>query len=340
MTNGAVFSSDIKQRKDRHLHICLESDVQSDLSNGFERYRLIPNAAPEADFSTFLSPRTFLGREISFPLLISSMTGGTARGALINRHLCIAAEARRVGLALGSLRVYSETNDFDSLSEIRRSAPTVPILANIGAVQLNAGMNIEDILALVDSISADGLIFHFNPLQELIQTGGDRDFRNIFVKLAKIRERIPVPLIAKEVGFGFSVETVRKLIEVGFDWVDVAGAGGTSWAKVEMFVRGDDPTDSVYAPFGSFGLPTADCVAAIHEAFPTLPLIASGGIRDGVEIRKAELLGARLSGVALPFLAPALESPDAVCALIDRLAVQYRSACFVSSGIEKISISG
>lgn len=338
MTNEAVFFSEIKQRKDRHLQICLEADVRSDLTNGFERYRLIPNAAPEADFSAFSTARTFLDREISFPLLISSMTGGTERGALINRNLCIAAEARRVALALGSLRVYLASNDVHSLSEIRRSAPTVPILANIGAVQLNTGMETDDIRKLIESIEADGLIFHFNPLQELIQPGGDRDFSDFFRKLAAIRKRIPVPLIAKEVGFGFSVETARRLIEAGFDWIDAAGAGGTSWAKVEMYARGEDPNESVYAPFGKFGLPTADCVAALREAFPALPLIASGGIRDGVEMRKAELLGARLSGVALPFLAPALTGPDAVCALIDRLEVQYRSASFVSSGIEKIQV--
>ena len=334
MTEKKQPETKIQTRKDEHLRICLEEDVRSETTTGFERYRLIPAAAREADYLTFSLRTGFLGKAIAAPLLISSMTGGTERGAEINRNLCLAAEWMRIPLALGSLRVYTETNDWRGLADIRLSAPTAPVLANFGAVQLNYGMTVGAIREVVELIRADGLILHFNPLQELIQLGGDTNFSGLMAKIAELRKEIAIPLIAKEVGFGFDVRTAGRLIDAGFDWIDVAGAGGTSWAKVEIAARGERLDDSVYAPFRDFGLPTAEAVRRIHAAFPNMPLIASGGIRTGVDMRKAELLGARMFGVAMPFLRPALEGPEAVCRLVERLVTQYKTARFVSSGIE------
>lgn len=331
--------SPIQRRKDQHLDACLNKDVSSEVTNGFERYRLIPDAAPDADFASIDCSQQFLGKTIHGPLLISSMTGGTAQGELINRNLCLAAEATGLPIGLGSLRVFIEASGLAGLAAIRRDAPTVPVLANIGAVQLNDRYSIDDINAIVDAIEADGLIFHFNPLQEIIQPDGDTNFTNLLKKISVLRTKIRVPVIAKEVGFGFSVATVHRLIDAGFDWVDVAGAGGTSWAKVEMYARGETPARSLYGVFNDFGLPTAVCLERIHAAFPTLPLIASGGIRNGVEMRKAEFLGARLSGMALPLLRPALQDADAVIRVLNDMLTQYRAACFVSAGIEKISES-
>lgn len=325
-----------KRRKDDHLDICLTRDVASEVTNGFERYRLTPCAAPEADFASFSIGRSFLGKVISAPLMISSMTGGTERGAAINRNLCIAAEARQIPLALGSFRVYAESGNGLSLSDIRACAPTIPVLANFGVVQLNHGLTTDAIRAALDSIQADALILHFNVLQELIQPGGDTDFTDLLPKVAALRKELSVSFIAKEVGFGFDVITAGQLLDVGFDWIDVAGAGGTSWAKVEMYARGETPESSLYTPFNDFGLPTAESLVRIREAYPQANLIASGGIRNGVEIRKAELLGAALSGAAIPFLAPALESPEAVVSVIDKLTAQYKTARFISSGAEKI----
>lgn len=336
MKKNELAAAVTKRRKDDHLNSCLTRDVASGVTNGFERYRLMPCAAPEADFTSFSIERSFLGKSISAPLMISSMTGGTERGALINRNLCEAAEARRIPLALGSLRVYAESGNAHSLSEIRLNAPTIPILANFGAVQLNYGLTSDAIRAALDAIQADALILHFNVLQELIQPGGDTNFTDLFPKIKELRKELSIPLIAKEVGFGFDVSTVGRLLDAGFDWIDVAGAGGTSWAKVEIYARGETPESSLYAPFNSFGLPTADALAQIQDVYPNANVIASGGIRDGVEIRKAELLGASLSGAALPFLAPALEGSEAVCAVIDRFTAQYKAARFVSSGLEKI----
>ena len=188
----------------------------------------------------------------------------------------------------------------------------------------NYGMTVGAIREAVELIRADGLILHFNPLQELIQLGGDTNFSGLMAKIAELRKEIAIPLIAKEVGFDFDVRTTGRLIDAGFDWIDVAGAGGTSWAKVEIAARGERLDDSVYAPFRDFGLPTAEAVRRIHAAFPNMPLIASGGIRTGVDMRKAELLGARMFGVAMPFLRPALEGPEAVCRLVERLVTQYK----------------
>lgn len=334
-TNEQVASA-TRRRKDDHLEICLTQDVASEVTNGFERYRLTPITAPEADFSEASIGRTFLGKDIAAPLMISSMTGGTARGAVINAHLCEAAESRRIPLALGSLRVYAEARDAHRLSEIRSHAPTIPVLANFGAVQLNYGLSADAIRAALDAVRADGLILHFNVLQELIQPGGDTNFSGLMAKIEALRKAFSLPLVAKEVGFGFDIATVGRLLDAGIDWIDVAGAGGTSWAKVEMYARGETPGTSLYAPFNGFGVPTAEAVSRIHGAYPNAKLIASGGIRNGVEMRKAELLGAVLSGAALPFLAPALESADAVAAVIDRFTAQYKTARFVSSDLEKI----
>ncbi len=224
----------------------------------------------------------------------------------------------------------------DQLNQIRRYAPNVPVLANIGAIQLNDDFALDDLQRIIDSVAADALILHFNPLQEVFQTAGDTDFAGLLAKIETACRKLTVPVIAKEVGFGFSVETARLLAAAGISWLDVAGAGGTSWVKVEQYADETGMPEENYPPFYDWGIPTALCIESIKREIPAIKLIASGGIRNGVEMRKALLLGASLCGMALPFLKPATESVEKVIEVIDRMNFQYRAACFVSDGIERI----
>ena len=218
----------IALRKNNHIDICLNKDVRSKTTNGFEKYRLIHNALPEADFSTFTTECGFLGKKISAPLMISSMTGGTEEGELINRCLAEAASELNLPFAIGSQRIYIlEKNKIPI--PYRKIAPSIPILANLGAVQLNYGFTRDDYLRAVEMIDADALILHLNPLQELIQQDGDTDFSGLMNKIAALCHGFPVPVIVKEVGWGINSRLAKILTDIGVSMIDVAGAGGTSW---------------------------------------------------------------------------------------------------------------
>ncbi len=326
----------IAERKNDHISICLNEDVRSQVTNGFEKYRLIHNALPEADFDAFSVRTEFLGRSISAPLLISSMTGGTEHGERINRNLAEAAAALELPLAVGSQRVYL-AGESSTPVPFRRIAPDIPLMANVGAVQLNHGFTRDDYLRAVDMIEADALILHLNPLQELIQQGGDRNFSGLLKKIGSLCTDFPVPVIIKEVGSGISPELARKLTDAGASFVDTAGAGGTSWARVESYAGGREETLRLAEPFFGWGIPTAECVSAIHERFPDIRLIASGGIMNGVEGAKAVMLGAELFGMAARLLkAAAGPDPEQLCSELRLVISQYRIARFLSCGIEKI----
>lgn len=323
----------ITERKKNHIEVCLNRDVRSGVSNGFEKYRLIHNALPEADFRTFSMEEEFLGRKIGAPLLISSMTGGTELGERVNRNLAEAAESLRIPFAIGSQRVYL-ADEGRKPFDIRKYAPDVPVLANVGAVQLNHGFTRDHYLRAVEMIGADALILHLNPLQELVQKDGDSDFSGILRKIEALCAVFPVPIIAKEVGWGISLSCAEKLIGAGVSMIDVAGAGGTSWSKVERLVH-EDP-ESGAESFDDWGIPTAECVERIHTVFPDITLIASGGITNGVEGAKAILLGAKLFGMAGALLPDAArEGSEAICSFLKKVINQYKIARFVSDGIEK-----
>ena len=324
----------ISERKKNHIDVCLKRDVRSGVASGFEKYRLIHNALPEADFKTFSIIGEFLGRKINAPVLISSMTGGTELGERINRNLAEAAEKLKIPFAIGSQRVYL-ADEGRKPFDIRKYAPDVPVLANVGAVQLNYGFTKEHYLRAVDMIGADALILHLNPLQELTQRDGDTDFSGLLRKIEGLCTHFPVPVIAKEVGWGISLSCAEKLIGAGVSMIDVAGAGGTSWSKVERFVHEDQNFGA--EAFDDWGIPTAECIENIHATFPEVPLIASGGITNGIEGAKAVLLGAELFGMAGALLPDAArEEPEAVIVFLEKIIHQYKVARFVSEGIEKI----
>jgi isopentenyl-diphosphate delta-isomerase len=258
------------------------------------------------------------------------MTGGTRRARDINRRLALAAESAGIALGLGSGRAALENGRLADTYAVRDVAPTIPLFANLGAVQLNYGVTADDARRLVELQGANALYLHFNPLQEALQLHGDTNFRDLLPKIARLCDALEVPVFAKGVGSGIAVKTALRLIEAGVVAIDVAGAGGTSWALVEGRRTGDPARERIAEAFGDWGQATARATAEIRRALPEVPLVASGGIRNGVEVAKAVALGADLCGIALPFLEAANESEDAVHALISELVTALRIAQFAS----------
>ena len=257
------------------------------------------------------------------------MTGGPARAADINRNLAIACSELGIALAVGSQRVAIEGADAGGLGkELRRLAPNVPLLGNFGAAQLNKGFGIAEARRAVEMIEADALIIHLNPLQEAVQPEGDRDWRGLFGKIGDLARQLDVPLIVKEVGAGISGQVARRLLDLGVSAIDVAGAGGTSWAAVEAARISDPVRAAIATAFSDWGRPTADALVEVRAACPSGFVIGSGGIRDGIDCAKAIRLGANIVGQAAGALSAATQSPEAVVDHFRIIIEQIRICCF------------
>ncbi|MDB9529468.1 type 2 isopentenyl-diphosphate Delta-isomerase [Oscillatoria sp. CS-180] len=318
-----------QQRKADHIRVCLEQDVQCQTTTtGLENYRFQHCCLPELDWADLDIGSTFLGKALRAPLLISSMTGGTEQAQVINTRLAIAAQTYGLAMGVGSQRVAVESPEVMPTFSVRRYAPDCLLFANLGAVQLNYGYGLSECQQVVDALEADALILHLNVLQESVQTRGDRNFKGLLPKIEQLCDRLPVPVIAKEVGNGISGPLAQRLIDVGVAAIDVAGAGGTSWAKVEGGRATDLRQRRLGQTFGDWGWPTADCIEQIRAIAPTIPLIASGGIRNGLEAAKALALGADLVGLAHPFLMAANESEDSVALLAQCLTEELKTVLF------------
>jgi isopentenyl-diphosphate delta-isomerase len=233
-------------------------------------------------------------------------------------------------MGLGSQRAALENPSLESSFKVRAFAPDILLLANLGAVQLNFGCGIDDCRRAVDMIEADALVLHLNPLQEALQPEGDVDFSDLLPKIEQVCRALPVPVIVKEVGWGISAEAAVRLVEAGVSVIDVAGAGGTSWSQVEMH-RAQDPRQArLAAAFTDWGIPTAQAVAQVRQALPDTPLIASGGLRGGIDIAKCIALGADLGAMAGPFLKAADASTQAVVETIQQVASELRVCMFAT----------
>ncbi|NEO92570.1 MAG: type 2 isopentenyl-diphosphate Delta-isomerase [Moorea sp. SIO3G5] len=318
-----------QQRKADHIRICLDEDVQFRANtNGLERYRFTHCCLPELNRSEIDISTTFLGKSLGAPLLISSMTGGTEQAKTINFRLAEVAQHYKLAMGVGSQRVAVEKPEVGHTFAVRSQAPDILLFANIGAVQLNYSYGLEECQKVVDLLTADALILHINPLQECIQANGDTNFKGLLDKINGLCSKLTVPVIAKEVGNGISAAMAQRLLEAGVTAIDVAGAGGTSWAKVESERGLTAHQRRLGQTFGDWGLPTAECITSIRAIAPEIPLIASGGLRNGLDVAKAIALGADIAGLALPFLQAAAESVDAVDALVQLLMAEITTALF------------
>jgi isopentenyl-diphosphate delta-isomerase len=278
---------------------------------------------PESDLAAVRTDVRLLGRRLEAPLLIGAMTGGADASAEINRNLALAAQDLGLGMMLGSQRIMLEEPDAAASFRVRRVAPDILLLGNLGVAQLNKGYGAEEVRRAIGEVEADGLAFHANPLQEAVQAEGDGDFRDLVRRLRAVAAEVDAPLVLKEVGHGLDTETVRAVADIGLAALDVAGAGGTSWARVEEYVRHGE---IVHPELVEWGIPTADAIVGARCHAPDLTLIASGGIRSGLDAAKALALGADAVAVALPLLRPALESADAVRDVLKRIVDELRIA--------------
>jgi len=292
----------IDQRKADHIKINLEKDVRSALTTGLENYRFTHEALPELNLEQVDTGLSLFGKQLAAPVLISSMTGGTADAETLNLRLAEAAQEMKLAMGVGSQRAAIENLDQAKTFQVRRVAPDILLFANLGAVQLNYGYGIEQCRLAVDMIQADALILHLNPLQEAVQDAGDTNFAGLAGKIEEICRKVEVPVIAKEVGWGISQRTAKLLTDCGVSAIDVAGAGGTSWSQVEMYRAPDEFTRELAATFVGWGLPTAESILNVKKAAPEMTVFASGGIRDGLDIAKCIALGATLGGMAGQFL--------------------------------------
>ena len=310
------------RRKVDHVRINLDEPVSSAISTGLERYRFIPRALPELDLDAVRTDGRVLGVAYRAPLLISSMTGGAGGVTAINRHLAEAAQEAGIAMGVGSQRAALEDGSLADSFRVRDLAPDIPLFANLGAVQLNYGYGLEHCRRAVDMIQADALILHINAVQEAVQPEGDTRWAGLLDQIERLAAELPCPIIAKEVGWGFAADDVRDLAAAGVRAIDVAGAGGTSWSEVEKHRAGTESQRRVAAAFVGWGLPTAEALVLARSAAPELETIASGGLRDGVDVAKCLALGAVLAGMAGPFLRAATVSTEAV---LEEIAVHLRT---------------
>jgi isopentenyl-diphosphate Delta-isomerase len=321
-------SAALCDRKRSHLDLCQNEEVEyHGKSTLFEEVELIHNSLPELALEDLDLSTEFLGKRLRAPFLITGMTGGTAEAFAVNRDLAVVAERCGIGLGLGSQRVMQRDPRTAWTFAVRDYAPTTLLLANIGLMQA-AEQPTAALRKLVASVGADGLCVHLNPAQELIQPEGDRSFRGGRAALRRLADDLDVPLIAKETGCGVSRAVGDALRTAGVRYVDVSGAGGTSWVRVET-LRGDGHSRRLGELFAGWGIPTAASLTMLQGS--GLELIASGGLRNGLEMAKAIALGARLCGAALPIYRAYRDGGvDAAVRLIDELVHGLETAMLLT----------
>jgi len=321
--------SDTARRKREHLDAIAQDPAIERGDSGFAAIRLSHRALPEIALDDVDTRCNFLGKTLRLPLLISSMTGGDdPEIRRINHNLAQAAEQSGVALAVGSQRVQFTSPAAETSFRLRDIAPSAVLIANLGAVQLNYGFGLEHCRRAVETLAADGLYLHLNPLQEAVQPEGNTNFAGLADKIAAVARDLPVPVLLKEVGSGLSPADIARGKQAGVRYFDLAGRGGTSWSRIEHHRR-RDPADTLGLTFQDWGLTTAEALRLNRTAHPDVVLIASGGIRNGIDMAKAVLLGAELCGIAAPFLAAAQDSAAAVSAAIARLEREYRTALYL-----------
>jgi isopentenyl-diphosphate delta-isomerase len=320
----------IVRRKSDHIDVVLRGDVDfGRLTAGFEAIHFEHNALPELALADIDLSTHLLDRSLRAPFLISSMTGGPERAARINRHLGEAAEALGLALAVGSQRIALEDQGTAGLDHgLRSYAPNVPLLANLGAAQIRGADGVDRARAVVEMIGADAIYIHLNPLQEAVQHGGDTDWRGVLDAIDRL-SAAGVKVAVKEVGFGLSATVVRRLSDVGVSIIDVAGAGGTNWARVEG-ARSEGRLSAIAETFREWGVPTAHAIREARNVAPDATIVGSGGIKTGLDAAKALRMGADIIGQAASTLAAAVQSTEAVVEHFATMIETLRITCFAT----------
>lgn len=324
--------SDIEERKLNHIKICLEQNVEGDISTGFQDIRLVHRALPEIDLEEVDSSIKLFGKRLSAPLIISAITGGTKRAKEINRKLAEIAEKKKIGIGLGSQRIaIDQPETRDTFSIVRDTAPCTLVLGNLGVPQLAKGWGVKEVEQAIGMLDADAICLHMNPLQEAVQVGGDTDFSGILDKIELISSVLEKPIIMKETGCGISYEDALLIEKAGVEWVEIAGVGGTSWSAVEYHIAKEvEKRDQEYLgkALWNWGIPTAISLIEIREK-TNLKIISSGGIRTGVEIAKSMVLGGEAAGIAKPFLEKVTEDGDALESYVDGIIQEFKVVMFL-----------
>lgn len=328
--------SEINRRKREHLDVVLSgAALPASATTGLEHVQFEHNALPELAMADIDLSTMFLGRSFKAPLLVSSMTGGPERSAQLNRNIAEACQELGLGFGVGSQRIALEGHgDAGFGPELRRAAPDALILANFGAGQLRGWDGPEMARRAVDMIEADALIIHLNPLQEAVQAAGDTDWSGVCAALAELTRQSDFPIIVKEVGAGISATVAQRLVDAGVAAIDVAGVGGTSWSAVEAERAPTERQRAVAEAFRDWGIPTAQALTAVRAACPATPLIASGGLRTGVDCAKTLRLGADLAGLAAGALPSAVVGVEAIVDHLGTLIDQLRVACFCTGSAD------
>ena len=328
-----ITNAGMASRKLRHIDACLTGPVEYvGVTTGFERYRLPYNALTQTSLSTIDLGTRFLGAQLRAPVLVGAMTGGAELSRTINRNLAEAAQKLGIGMMLGSQRIMLDNDAAARSFEVRELAPDVLLIGNIGLAQLSDAA-IPKLAAALARVGADALAVHTNPLQEAMQDNGDTDFSGSLDRLRRVAEELPCPVLVKEVGHGIGAEAAKKLRGLPIAAVDVAGAGGTSWARVEQLVRYGEVR---YPAIAEWGVPTAQALQEVRATLPGMPLVASGGIRTGMDAAKALALGADVVALARPLLAPAIESPAAALDALEGFVEELR-VCLHGCGVADLA---
>jgi isopentenyl-diphosphate delta-isomerase type 2 len=291
----------MSRRKAQHLEICVD-ETEYSVETGrtrLEEVHLVHHSLPELNASAVDGGLEFLGHRVRMPVFISSMTGGSTAGYQTNKDLAAVAQELGIPVGMGSIRILFRKPDVIEHFYLKRYAPDVPVFANIGGVQLPE-MSHAEIFEMLRRLDVDGVAVHLNPGQELFQPGGDRDFSGIYDALCRFIENAPVPVLVKETGFGINPDEVRRLRDAGARYVNIAGSGGTNWVRVEAYRQEAQNMAAAAAEFDEWGLATGLVLAALGRDTPGV--LASGGIRSGMDVVKAVALGAEAAGMALPFV--------------------------------------
>lgn len=318
------------QSKAHHIDACLTPDVEYKKSAGWERWEFENQALPEVSLEGIDLSTHLVGKTMQAPLMIAPMTGGIERAHTLNLRLAAAAQHFGLAMGVGSQRVGIESDERAAFFKVRSVAPSIPLFANFGVGQLVKGWGVDEARRAVAMIEADALYLHMNPIQEAAQ-GGDVDFRGLGKHIAALcaaMRKEGVPVFAREVGFGVSAAAARVLVDAGVSGIDVAGAGGTSWAKVEGICAKTERRRKMGMAFGEWGIPTSEAIRAVRSVSSTIPVIATGGLRSGLDLAKAVALGADVGAMARPFLVAANAGEDVLAAFVQDTLIELRIAMF------------